>query len=819
MGTEVQDLLIRLRSDSSELQRGNAQAEQSFVGLNKAALATGVVLGAAATAFAALISIINEGQGVSELSSAFENLEKKAGGLADRVLPELQAATGGLISNLDLMRASNEALLAGISPEQFQQMAAGVDQLGDAVGVNTKQALDDFTTAMATGVTRGLERTYGLVIDNKKAQEDFAKSIGTTADKLNELGQREAARIAILKAVEEQQKSTGKQTELAGDQLQRIDVAVTNARKAFAGWVNEQAGIVGFFKAIANFAGQAAEGIELTFGNSLKAQLNNVSIELENNQKILDARNHPTAFQSAFGTGVSDKDFNAALDKAVELTVKYNSLEKKLAEVGKQTKRNTADFIDQGKAGEDAAKKVADAAKKAADEAWRSFQQLGKDLPKIFDDIPILGANAGERDRAFEDAADKLKNDLGDAAQYFGDTILDVLNGGDIGDILTSQLKSVASNFAGDLAAQLAVSLGGTVQGMSAGAGFGFLQFQGLKNSLSGKPSSLNSVQGIAERGAAAFATFGASELVNLIGFGGDTPKHQEQEQRKALLDSLFGAGNRSFNGVGGRRTVDSHNFNIDQSNPNNASAVSLTSGIAFAEGGGGKGGSDLNGILANGVAGAKGFNAQLITTEALLKRIGKTAEEEKSSIAEQWKEGTLSVEQFAAGVSSLNLVAQHDLTGPNSVADAIAVVTDNLSDPGTKVEALALAFQEMSQQGITSSTQVHDYLSAHFTPDVVAGFDAIEAAGLNSFDAISNASTDQLVTIATAFKTSFDAAAANFDNLGSSAANSGDAMAEAGDTGNRAFRQAGDGAKYAEGRIRDATKAAREFNAEAATI
>lgn len=812
MASEVQDLLIRLRTDASGVVQGNAQAEQSFLGLGSATVAIGAGMAAAAAAAAAFLSIIDRGQAVSEISNAFENLEKRAGGLADGALPQLQAATGGLISNFDLMRASNEALLAGLSPDQFQKVASAADQLGDAVGVNTNQALNDLTTAMATGVTRGLERTYGLVIDNKKAQDDFAKSIGETANHLNELGQREAARIAILKALEDQQARTGIAASTAGDQIQRMVNAVANIRDAFSQWLNQQPAIVNFLTNLSNRVDNFNRGLGVRFGNSAQNQADRVAMALET------ARGKASVPDIEFYPGARDERAKAIKDVET-LTAEFKNLQAILKGVGTQSEKNTDIYVDQGKKGEEAAKKIADAAKKAADEAWRSFQQLGKDLPKIFDDIPILGANAGERDRAFEDAADKLKNDLGDAAQYFGDTIMDVLSGGDIGDILTSQLKSVASNFAGDIAAQLAVSLGGTVQGMSAGAGFGFLQFQGLKNSLSGKPSSLNSVQGIAERGAAAFATFGASELVNLIGFGGDTPKHQEQEQRKALLDSLFGAGDRSFNGVGGRRTVDSHNFNIDQSNPNNASAVSLTSGIAFAEGGGGKGGSDLNGILANGVAGAKGFNAQLITTEALLKRIGKTAEEEKSSIAEQWKEGTLSVEQFAAGVSSLNLVAQHDLTGPNSVADAIAVVTDNLSDPGTKVEALALAFQEMSQQGITSSTQVHDYLSAHFTPDVVAGFDAIEAAGLNSFDAISNASTDQLVTIATAFKTSFDAAAANFDNLGSSAANSGDAMAEAGDTGNRAFRQAGDGAKYAEGRIRDATKAAREFNAEAATI
>lgn len=802
MGAEIQDVLIRLRSDASGVEEGNRRAGRSFTELNQAVELSKTAFAAVAAASRAFFDLVERGQAVSEITSAFESLNRQAGAVAESGLFKLREATDGLISNMDLMRASNEALLAGLTPEQFQKVAAAADQLGDAVGVNTKQALDDITASMATGVTRGLERTYGLVIDNRKAMDDFARQSGKTADMLNELGQREAARIAILEALEKQQNSTGASVDTVGDELQKLSAIAANVADVFAKWLNEQPAIVGFFQALTSGVNEFATGLEVAFNATTRAQLFNLRNQISSAEALATPHEGIEGYlEGVFGGGPTPEN----IKRVEELKQKYKELEATLVNTTQVNKKLNESFFDQGKVSVAAAT----AAKKSADSAFDEFKNLGLQITNQFNDVfnnfPIIGEHRGELspiDKSFERSVD-----------FFADLLTPMFEGqaANFEDIFMDAGKRVAIGFGAQLAASLAKSAGfGELGDLTDATGLGKILAEklglGASGAGSGALGSLGSLgpfggalavllgaggggallaAGLKDRnpltaggggallggslfggiGASIFGLGGAGAALGGL-FGGDSQKGAEREARENLINEIFG-GNLSFGGG----TIDPSKFNA--SGKFGGQGTALVNPFAqILSGGDDKLGSDLAGIFENAVTESDNFNETIVKTLSLMDRLGTNAEDAKNQLSELFLDGKISIDEFSTGIDNLNILAQEDLTGPNSVADAINIVTENLDNPRVALKGLELAFKEMAELGIDSSEEIHGYLTEKFGPQIASAFDHIMAAGLDTWEEIGNAAPDQLKVIFNELKplqAQFDATAESARTLGDS--------------------------------------------------
>ncbi len=97
------------------------------------------------------------------------------------------------------MKLANQDLAAGMSltDKQFGTLAKGAFALAQATGTDVKTGLETMNDAMLTGRTRALSLLTGK-IDLIKAEEDYAKSLGSTTEHLTAEGKLEAAREAIL---------------------------------------------------------------------------------------------------------------------------------------------------------------------------------------------------------------------------------------------------------------------------------------------------------------------------------------------------------------------------------------------------------------------------------------------------------------------------------------------------------------------------------------------------------------------------------------------------------------------------------------------
>ncbi len=176
-----------------------------------------------------IVDAAERGSAVDDLTQAFDRLSGAAGALGSEVLPQLRAATANTITDFDLMKRANESFQAGIKPDAYIELTKAARALAEENGGDLKQSIEEVTQAFITGNVRVLQNRLGI-IDVTKAQDDFAKSIGTTRDQLNKEGQVQAARNAILEASNRKIKEAGEITDDAGDKINQLSTAIQNQK-------------------------------------------------------------------------------------------------------------------------------------------------------------------------------------------------------------------------------------------------------------------------------------------------------------------------------------------------------------------------------------------------------------------------------------------------------------------------------------------------------------------------------------------------------------------------------------------------------------
>ncbi len=142
-----------------------------------------------------LPEIALKGAAVADVEENFQRLTTQAGRLGSTLVGALRTGTHDTITDFELMRTANKDLAAGMSltDQQFGVLAKGAFALAQATGTDVKAGLETMNDAMLTGRTRALALLTGK-IDLVKAEEEYAKSIGSTAEHLTAEGKIEASR-------------------------------------------------------------------------------------------------------------------------------------------------------------------------------------------------------------------------------------------------------------------------------------------------------------------------------------------------------------------------------------------------------------------------------------------------------------------------------------------------------------------------------------------------------------------------------------------------------------------------------------------------
>jgi hypothetical protein len=167
---------------------------------------------------------LERGAQVDDIASSFDNLSRRAGVTSDVLLNKFSAALGDTISKTEVMEKANELLLGHLDPSKYELVAQAARKFAEVNGGSVKQALDGVTNSLLRGDDRFFKR-IGVIIDNNRALDEYAKKMNIVGRTLSEAEQVEAHRDANLKALNEQQSKLSKVVEDAGDKVAKLKAA------------------------------------------------------------------------------------------------------------------------------------------------------------------------------------------------------------------------------------------------------------------------------------------------------------------------------------------------------------------------------------------------------------------------------------------------------------------------------------------------------------------------------------------------------------------------------------------------------------------
>jgi hypothetical protein len=151
----------------------------------------------------------------------------KLGGSADR----LSEALGGMVTGDDVVKIGNYARSMGLTQDQMESLGSMSRQTARIMGTDVATAFDTLSSGVAMANPKLLKQA-GLMIDVNVAQQNFAHSIGTTSDRLNEAGKQAAIFNAVMDDQKRVANEVGTPLETATDKLEKFKTSASNLADA-----------------------------------------------------------------------------------------------------------------------------------------------------------------------------------------------------------------------------------------------------------------------------------------------------------------------------------------------------------------------------------------------------------------------------------------------------------------------------------------------------------------------------------------------------------------------------------------------------------
>lgn len=230
-------------ADIKKLEKESAKTGRSiktaYAEVGVALGAVGVAFGATALAAKSAYEALAAGAVLADARGDFEDLTAAIGTTADAMLGSLRNATGGLVTDAQLIADASNMMATGLGLTEAQIVAFS----GAAAQLDWN--LETLTDTLNTGSTRGLKE-MGLSISFVKTRMAELEAQGVATD--------EAFRMAILEAADKKIEAVGKKSEETAGQLVILATAVQNVQDEFNRGFAE-----GFAESLADVGASAAE--------------------------------------------------------------------------------------------------------------------------------------------------------------------------------------------------------------------------------------------------------------------------------------------------------------------------------------------------------------------------------------------------------------------------------------------------------------------------------------------------------------------------------------------------------------------------------
>ena len=219
--------LNRVEKKTSLIGKASQKTRKAFLTLGKTIVA--------AYAIKVVVRFMKES---AKLAAQTKTLEKnfmalgKGVGFSHGTLGKFREATNGTVSDIELMKQANNAMLLGIveSDDQFASLIDNAQRLAKAVGKDAAFGIESLTTGIGRQSKLMLDN-LGIMVDTQGAYEKYAEAIGVNTSELDENQRKQAFIQATMESIESKVKTLGDETLDANDSLLQANVAWEDLKK------------------------------------------------------------------------------------------------------------------------------------------------------------------------------------------------------------------------------------------------------------------------------------------------------------------------------------------------------------------------------------------------------------------------------------------------------------------------------------------------------------------------------------------------------------------------------------------------------------
>jgi len=200
-------------------------------GFNKLLGKIVITAGDVVNAFKAIARAIPEfarlGSEFTSVKQAFSSLAQSQGQDAKAMLDNMKELSAGTVSDMELMKQANNALLLGLPVDKFGDMLSIARSSAKATGQSMEFMLNSIVVGLGRGSKLMLDN-LGIIIKTEDAYKNFAAAAGTTADKLTEAQKKQAFINEALRIGKANADKMGKSTLTLADRMDKLKAGIQN---------------------------------------------------------------------------------------------------------------------------------------------------------------------------------------------------------------------------------------------------------------------------------------------------------------------------------------------------------------------------------------------------------------------------------------------------------------------------------------------------------------------------------------------------------------------------------------------------------------
>jgi hypothetical protein len=162
-----------------------------------------------------------------EVQNAFNNLAAAQGQDAAEMLNNMKKLSGGTISELELMKKANNALLLGLPVERFGEMLKIARSAAKATGQTMEFQLNSLVVGLGRQSKLMLDN-LGIIVSAEKANEKYANALKRSVSSLTDAERKQAFINEALRIGNENAKKSTSSNDTLADSWERFKANVEN---------------------------------------------------------------------------------------------------------------------------------------------------------------------------------------------------------------------------------------------------------------------------------------------------------------------------------------------------------------------------------------------------------------------------------------------------------------------------------------------------------------------------------------------------------------------------------------------------------------